>query len=302
MAFFNPLCVAALLTLLIQGSQSQIAVCGRPTLNSTIVGVNADAGRWPWQASLHHRFVQGPECGGSLINNRWVLTAAHCTTGTTPSQWTVYLGRLVQKGPNPNEEVRRSVTRIIQHPNFVLATYNNDISLMQLSEDVNFTDYIMPACLAASGSTFTDGTDTYVTGWGRISAAESVPSSRLRQLLLPVVGPRRCKCDYVGVSDINDNMICAGRPQGGMDACKGDSGGPMVINDGNIWTQGGIVSFGKGCGRPNFPGVYTRVSAYEDWIKSHITSNQPGFIIYTSTGTDSDLSVSCPEVPPLPST
>ncbi|XP_034047179.1 transmembrane protease serine 9-like [Thalassophryne amazonica] len=299
MAFFNPLCAAALLTLLIQGSHAQIGVCGMSTVNARIVGgQNALAGSWPWQASLQTPTIF---CGGSLINKRWVLTAAHCTSGTTAGEWTVHLGRLLQQGSNPNE-VSRSVTQIIQHPGYVSGTFDNDISLLQLSVDVNFTAYILPVCLAASGSTFNAGTDTYVTGWGKISETVSLPSPQnLQEVKVPIVGPRTCKCDY-GASVITSNMICAGFQEGGKDACQGDSGGPLVIKNNTVWVQAGIVSFGEGCAEPNFPGVYTRVSVYETWIKSYITSDQPGFIIYTSTGTDSDLSVSCNGVPPLPTT
>ncbi|XP_034047294.1 testisin-like [Thalassophryne amazonica] len=223
------------------------------------------------------------------------MTAAHCTSGTTESEWTVYLGRLVQQGFNPNE-VSRSVAQIIQHPDYLSSGFTNDISLLELSDTVFFTTYILPVCLSASGSTFNTGTDSYVTGWGMISETASLPSPQtLQEVKVPIVGPRRCKCDY-GASVITNNTICAGLREGRKDTCQGDSGGPLVIKNNIVWVQAGIVSFGDGCAQPNSPGVYTRVSVYETWIKSHITSNQPGFIIYTSTGTDSDLSVSCTDV------
>ncbi|MED6234256.1 hypothetical protein ATANTOWER_025483, partial [Ataeniobius toweri] len=88
-------------------------------------------------------------------------------------------------------------------------------------------------------------------------------------------------------------MLCAGLLEGGKDSCQGDSGSPMVSKQGGRWIQAGIVSFGEGCAEPNFPGVYTRVSQYENWINSIINNNQPGFISFTSIGTDSDLISSC---------
>uniref|UniRef100_A0A3P9NDM9 trypsin n=1 Tax=Poecilia reticulata TaxID=8081 RepID=A0A3P9NDM9_POERE len=92
---------------------------------------------------------------------------------------------------------------------------------------------------------------------------------------VPVVGNSQCKSSY-GDSAITDNMMCAGLLEGGKDSCQGDSGGPMVSKQGNLWIQSGIVSFGEGCAKPNFPGVYTRVSQYESWINSVINTNQPG--------------------------
>ncbi|KAF1379973.1 hypothetical protein PFLUV_G00181640 [Perca fluviatilis] len=118
---------------------------------------------------------------------------------------------------------------------------------------------------------------------------------------VPIVGNRQCNCDY-GVGRITNNMICAGLSAGGKDSCQGDSGGPLVSKQGSRWILGGIVSFGNGCAKPNFPGVYTRVSQYQSWINSQITSSQPGFVTFTSTGTDSDLSISCAGLPPPPTT
>uniref|UniRef100_A0A3B5L8V9 Peptidase S1 domain-containing protein n=1 Tax=Xiphophorus couchianus TaxID=32473 RepID=A0A3B5L8V9_9TELE len=128
----------------------------------------------------------------------------------------------------------------------------------------------------------------------------SLPSPQnLMEVKIPVVGNRRCKCSGYKTTDITDNMICAGLLEGGKDSCQGDSGGPMVSKQNGRWIQSGIVSFGVGCAQPNYPGVYARVSQYESWIKAQIATNQPGFMTYTSTGTNSDLSVSCTGVPPI---
>ncbi|XP_056871562.1 transmembrane protease serine 9-like [Takifugu flavidus] len=298
MALDRRIFVASLLILLTHESRSQEGVCGRPQINSRIVGGQvAPEGSWPWQASLH--FSGGHRCGGSLINNRWVLSAAHCFQGVRASDVTVYLGRQSQQGDNPNEEALR-VTQIINHPDYDSTTINNDISLLQLAATVSFTNYIQPVCLAAPESTFHTGTDSWVTGWGNIGSGVPLPFPRnLMEVEVPIRGNRECNCNY-GVGRITDNMVCAGLRSGGKDSCQGDSGGPLVIKQNSRWIQAGIVSFGTGCAQPDTPGVYARVSQYKTWINSHITSNQPGFLLFTSSGIDEDLSITCAGLPTVP--
>ncbi|XP_026019736.1 transmembrane protease serine 9-like [Astatotilapia calliptera] len=300
MAFYKVMCLAAGLMLLTQESESQLDVCGKASLNTRIVGGQvAPVGSWPWQVSLQRSGSHF--CGGSLINSQWVLTAAHCFETSTPTGLTVNLGLQSLQGSNPNA-ASWTVTQIIKHPNYNSGTNDNDVCLLQLSSPVTFNNYISPVCLAASDSIFYSGVNSWVTGWGDIGSGVSLPSPQnLMEVEVPVVGNRQCNCNH-GVGSITDNMICAGLSAGGKDSCQGDSGGPMVIKQSGRWIQAGVVSFGKGCALPNFPGVYARVSQYQTWINSQISSNQPGFMTFTSTGTNSDLSVTCTGLPPVPTT
>ncbi|XP_063076982.1 serine protease 27-like [Engraulis encrasicolus] len=278
--------VLALLTTLIllpTGSHSQLDVCGQAPLNTRIVnGDNATAGFWPWQASIHV-IGFGHSCGGSLINSQWVLTAAHCFSSTNTSLHMVYLGRQTQLDNNPNE-VNRTIAEIIPHPDYTADNVDNDICLLRLSSPVTFTNYIRPVCLAASGSNYSAGTNVWNTGWGDIRTGEALPPSYdLQELEVPIVSDSVCSFIYSLLDiTITDNMICSGLTGSGV--CSGDSGGPFVSKNGSVWVQGGVVSFGTtfGCADKDIPDVFARVSRYQSWITSHITSDQPGFVMVSA--------------------
>ncbi|XP_069044036.1 uncharacterized protein [Lepisosteus oculatus] len=269
-------------------------VCGWAVLSSRSVGDHSvQEGYWPWQASLH--LNKRHMCGGSLINNQWVLTAANCFQSSTfVRQWTVYLGRLTQVGPNPTE-VSRGVHRIVVHPHYNSQSRNNDIALLRLSSPVTFTSYIQPVCLADKSSSFYNGTNCWVTGWGTTADGGN---QNLQDVQLPVIGNRQCGClndVALGANSITANMICAGALQAAT--CHGESGGPLVCKQDFFWVQAGVVSVGEGCVRPNLPGVYTRVSQYQDWISEQVGSATPGFVPYTSRGTDADSKFTCSTTP-----
>ncbi|XP_042589681.1 trypsin-1-like [Cyprinus carpio] len=288
MKFSSALSVAAVTLLYITGSLCQLDVCGRAPLSNRIVGgENAKAGVWPWQVSIHFTFLgtdYGHFCGGTLINKDWVLSAAHCFQWFNASYIVMYFGRLNQSGSNPYE-TNRTASRNINHPNFTISNLDNDIALIQLSSSVTFSDYIKPVCLAAAASVFGGGTESWVTGWGRLQPNGTQLPDTLQEVMIPVVNNSACANAYGGANiSITSNMICAGLlNQGGKGACQGDSGGPMVSKKGSLWIQSGIVSFGMECADPTFPTVFARVSQFQDWIKSFTGSNPPGFVEFSQT-------------------
>ncbi|XP_041672304.1 chymotrypsin-like protease CTRL-1 [Cheilinus undulatus] len=279
------------------GHGSNAQDCGIAPLNTRIVGgVNASAGSWPWQVSMHFEVGSAAQhiCGGTLISNEWVLTAAHCIVTNVTRFWTLYMGRETQSGPNNNEE-SRSVSQIIVHPDYNNTLFNNDIALMKLSSPVSFTNFIRPICLASNSSQVHTNTSCWATGWGRLGRDEPlVAFDSLQEVQIPVVGNNQCTCNYMQVQggNITEQMICAG--EAGRGICQGDSGGPLQCQQNSTWVQTGITSFGVPCALPGFPEVFARVSEFQTWILDQVAGANIGFVTFTSNGTDPDSSFVCP--------
>uniref|UniRef100_A0A8C9XD81 Peptidase S1 domain-containing protein n=1 Tax=Sander lucioperca TaxID=283035 RepID=A0A8C9XD81_SANLU len=262
--------------------------CGLAPLNKRIVGgVNATAGAWPWQVSVHFS-IPGLDqhiCGGTLISDQWVLTAAHCiiTTFLHVNPWILYFGRVTQSGPNVHD-VNRTVSQIIVHPDYNNVPFNNDIALMKLSNPVHFTDYISPVCLASEPSQFLDSTPCWATGWGRLGKDEpNLAFDSLQEVQIPVIGEKQCSFNYQQQINITDKMICAGQENKG--ACQGDSGGPLQCKQSSMWIQAGITSFGIPCALAGFPEVYARVSEFQTWIMDQVAGANVHFVTFSSVST-----------------
>nr|XP_057917979.1 chymotrypsin-like protease CTRL-1 [Doryrhamphus excisus] len=265
--------------------------CGEAPLNSRIVGgEDAMAGWWPWQVSMH--FTGFHICGGTLISEEWVLTAAHCITNTSTSPWLMYFGKQNQTGVNP-QEVSRTVSQVIVHADYNNVTFENDIALFKLSSPVTYNNYIRPVCMASSNSQFHNGTMCWATGWGRLGADQpNVAFERLQEVRIPVIGNRQCGCSYSLLPhDITSNMLCAGEEGRGI--CQGDSGGPVQCKQGSRWIQAGITSFGVPCANRGFPEVFARVSFFQNWITEQVAGANINFVTHTATGVDQDDSFVC---------
>ncbi|XP_029383594.1 chymotrypsin-like protease CTRL-1 [Echeneis naucrates] len=276
--------------MVLNGKRAKAQDCGMAPLNTRIVGgENATAGSWPWQVSIHFR--ESHTCGGTVISDQWVLTAAHCILTSSPAEWTLYFGRVTQSGPNVNEEMR-SVSTIIVHPDYNDTLFDNDIALMRLSNPLTFTDFIRPICLASNSSQVYNSTLCWTTGWGRFGRDEP-PADVLQEVQIPVIGNNECSCRYrpVQEANISGNMICAGQENKG--ACQGDSGGPLQCKSGSKWIQTGITSFGVPCARAEFPEVYARVSQFQTWIKDKVEGADVNFVTFSSTGANPDISFEC---------
>ncbi|XDV11413.1 hypothetical protein PO909_000359 [Leuciscus waleckii] len=271
MKFNTALSVAGIILLYIAGSLCQLDVCGRAPLNNRVAGgENATAGAWPWQVSIHNLALRHI-CGGTLITKDWVLSAARCFLRLNESQIVMHFGLLSQFGSNPYE-TNRTASRIIRHPNYDFSIVDSNIALVQLSSSVTFSDYIKPVCLPAAGSVFSTGTESWGTGWGTGGQFFDI----LQEEMISIVNDSDCYNIYGPI--ITSNTICAGLVnQGAKRICSTDSGGPMVSRKGSLWIEFGIVSQSRGCD-PKYPGIYIRVSQYQDWIKSYMGSNPPGFV------------------------
>ncbi|XP_034027768.1 suppressor of tumorigenicity 14 protein-like [Thalassophryne amazonica] len=253
------------------GTDEDGCQCGvRPYLSSKIVGGQmAREGESPWQVSLHLR-GRKHVCGASVLNHRWLLTAAHCVQDdgknkySQADQWEALLGLHLQSLAE-QWRVRRNVKQIIAHHAYDPVTNDNDIALIELDANVTLNQNVWPICLPAATYDVPTGREAWITGWGTTREG-GFDAVALQKAEVRIINSTVCSSLMNG--EITERMLCAGVLKGGVDACQGDSGGPLtVIGPGGQAFQVGVVSWGEGCARRNKPGVYTRVSKYRSWIK-----------------------------------
>ncbi|KAG2466154.1 TMPSC protease, partial [Polypterus senegalus] len=248
-----------------------------------IGGTVARRGSWPWQVSFEFLddVVYTMYCGGSIITNYWVLTAAHCFNGklSVIRKWRVVAG--VNNVKNPEATVQISNISLKSNWSFDAKLRYNDIAVVRLETPVVFNNFVQPICLTEDYSKL-DFLNCHISGWGVTSTSTDAEASDvLRTAKVKIFSDEQCinalhlyKKDY---------MICAGLEDGAVDACQGDSGGPLQCTDkiGKYYLVG-ITSFGRGCAEKGFPGIYTKVSKYKncvnEFIKAHpvlFNGNQP---------------------------
>ncbi|XP_074128378.1 cationic trypsin-3-like [Sminthopsis crassicaudata] len=220
-------------------------------------GYTCPANSLPYQVSLNSGYHF---CGGSLINEQWVVSAAHCYK----SRIQVRLGEHNIDVLEGGEQFIDSA-KVIRHPNYNSYMIDNDIMLIKLKTPATLSSRV--AAISLPQSCAAVGTSCLISGWGNtLSSGVNYPEL-LQCLNAPLLSDETCRKAYPG--QITNNMICLGYLEGGKDSCQGDSGGPVVCN-GQLQ---GIVSWGYGCAQKGKPGVYTKVCNYVDWIKKTIAEN-----------------------------
>merc|ERR1712071_539019 len=224
----------------------------RRGLNRIVGGQEATPGQFPYQLSFQEH-IFGFDfhfCGASIYSENWAVCAGHCVQGedmNNPNYLQIVAGEHNMEEVEGNEQTI-VLSKIIQHEDYNGFTISND----------NVAAIALQTTKEYAG-------DCIVSGWGTTSERGSTPST-LMYVEVPTVTDEQCR-DAYGASEIEDSMICAGVTEGGKDSCQGDSGGPLACN-GDLT---GVVSWGYGCARPGYPGVYSEVSYFKDLVEAKVS-------------------------------
>jgi uncharacterized delta-60 repeat protein len=259
-----------------------------PDLDRIVGGKATTIDQFPYQVAIIN-YPYNPTniwndqfCGGSILADSWILTAAHCMVGQSTNGVAVAVG--VTDLTQPQQGTIFRVDKIIIHPGYRASTHVDDVALMHLAEPITFGGAYAAAAVqlvtpadATAGLTAT-GVMATITGWGNTSGTGGANYPfNLQVGAVPITAT-----SAYAAGSITPDMLMAGFAQGGVDTCQGDSGGPLVVTNGSgTILQAGVTSWGNGCALANYPGVYARVSTFYDWIQSNITgtTNQPPVVI-----------------------
>lgn len=242
------------------------------TAQPRIVGGVETTQSWPWMAALVDAAIpnayQGLFCGASLIDSKWVATAAHCVAGAVrqlPADVDIVLGvHNLQQDLQNGIGQRLKIKRIVTHSQYDSVGDDFDIALLELQQAVSNT----PVPLYTGADSLV-GQNVLALGWGNTeSRGISNYPAALQEVLLPIVSNTTCAAAMKPYA-ITDNMLCAGYVQGGKDTCDGDSGGPLLVNL-NGYQLAGLTSWGFECAQQGYYGVYTRVASFNSFIQDSL--------------------------------
>jgi trypsin len=252
---------------------------------SIVGGKPAAKGSWPFATFFYPNFdtngdgkidYEGGGCGGSLIGERWVLTAAHCVVlkGALVDNARIWIGR--NKTPAWDSPGYYTLAGAWAHPEYKSPTSGNDIALIRLSRPA--PNRAVPLILENDDGVWQPGTAATVIGWGQTKEGKHPLARVLRQVQVPIVGDASCAHDYPlddpdGYTFHAATMFCAGKPSGGVDSCQGDSGGPILARTAGTWFQVGLVSWGEGCAQRAAPGVYSRLETLVAAVVARLRSD-----------------------------
>ncbi|MEV5516750.1 serine protease [Streptomyces flaveolus] len=251
---------AALATAAAAATALLAAPTGHAAPQPIVGGTTTTTGAHPFVMQITDA-SQNQFCGGTLVSPTKVVTAAHCMAGETTRSVRVVGGRTYLNGTNGT--VAR-VSRIWVHPGYTDAADGDDVAVLTLSTSMPYT----PVTYVSSSDTsvYAAGTEARVLGWGTTRENGS-SSNQLRTATVPVVSDTGCRTSY-GSDFVASDMVCAGYTSGGVDTCQGDSGGPLLIGG----VLAGITSWGEGCARAGYPGVYSRLTTFSDLVTAQVTS------------------------------
>jgi len=238
---------------------------GRNVIGRIVGGEIANPNEFPYLVSL--QYFGSHVCGGTIIRGDAVLTSAHCIVGE-PNSLSIKAGKHNIREQEATEQTRY-VVAIHVHPGYPGETtgFSSDLAVIRVQPPFVMTAQVAPIPIAPPDHLAT-GWGT-IMGWGALREDGSLPDVAYKAEV-PFVSDQQCRVAY-GQAAVEDSMICAGLAAGGVDACTGDSGGPITANDRHYIYLAGIMSWGFGCARPGYPSVYTEVSHFNEFINTHAT-------------------------------
>ncbi|GLS91623.1 hypothetical protein GCM10007916_26920 [Psychromonas marina] len=245
------------------------------TITTRVVGGSDSVeGDWPWMVNVS---AGRSQCGGTLIDARTVMTAAHCiySNGIEISAARISVNVGAYNLLESSETIDITQTYIHHSYDPTNSASSNDIALLRLITPVSNVSLLETADITTTSEAVSSQSDVIILGWG--STVGYAPDEQvtpiypdiLQEVALPLQTDAECR-QNTGSSYDAATMVCAGDQNGGEDSCQGDSGGPLILNNGGSWQQIGIVSWGSGCASAGHPGVYTRTAVYEEWIDNFL--------------------------------